>query len=816
MSDFHDVTPAQPCPGCGKSTWCAWGSDGYTVRCMRNSSPPGGYEKIKTNKDGGTVFRQIGAPRQNGHQPRSTKSRTNKRISFTDEFEKSVNAITAAQIEELAHDLGVKCESLKQIGVGWADEQFIKRHKVGWSGEGEYPTGAWVFPERDESGQIIGLCFRSKDGRKGTASGSKRGLTIPQGVDGFTGPTLLVEGPSDVAACLTMGIRAIGRPSNKGGVEMLTKHCADQDVVVVGENDTRVTKEGILRPGQEGAEHVARALANSWQRAVKATLPPKGTKDVRAWLNNSGADLDDQAACVMLGRDLLARLNASAKDASPEPPELKITVERDGKRTRATVKALLDDQIVFVDSFDLSSSKRRQDFAEAVSQRDSRVDAAEVSAKLLQHATKPKELDAPPKLKTRKDLVAELDAQTESLLDETPRELLNEARKLLQSPALLDTIVIDIAQIGVVGERELAATLYLIMTSRLLGKPLSGEVQGLSSSGKSFVIESVGKLMPAESLFVATDITANALYYLPNGKLIHRAVLAGERARGRTDDRAEATRALREMISSHKLSKAVPMKIDGKMETVLLQQDGPIAFIESTTQFDIFDEDANRMLPLATDDGADQTKQIVAAMAKNAAAASAPITAILARHHAMQRLLKRVKVTIPFAEQIAIHLTTNAPQIRRAFGHVLQMINVVALLHQYQRIDTPDELDHGTTILATLADYKIAYKVLGSPLGRSLGGALPPAVKNLGQRIIAHWGDQIFSTTDAIRFDGVVTSRGKMNEYLKKLLSAGTLNIIDDGRGNKPTTWQVIGDLPTDAARWLPHPSLLEGVQCQK
>ena len=50
------------------------------------------------------------------------------------------------------------------------------------------------------------------------------------------------------------------------------------------------------------------------------------------------------------------------------------------------------------------------------------------------------------------------------------------------------------------------------------------------------------------------------------------------------------------MVSAGRLSKLVPLKGENGMETVLIEQEGPISFVESTTLGEIFAEDDNRML----------------------------------------------------------------------------------------------------------------------------------------------------------------------------------------------------------------------------
>ena len=120
----------------------------------------------------------------------------------------------------------------------------------------------------------------------------------------------------------------------------------------------------------------------------------------------------------------------------------------------------------------------------------------------------------------------------------------------------------------VFGEHPLALACYLIMTSRLLPKPLAGIILGSSSSGKSFVPDTIAKLFPEEAKLLAHSMTPQALYYMAPGSMVHRAVVAGERSRVQDDGQAEATRALREMISDGMLRKAIPEKdVNGHMVT---------------------------------------------------------------------------------------------------------------------------------------------------------------------------------------------------------------------------------------------------------
>lgn len=98
----------------------------------------------------------------------------------------------------------------------------------------------------------------------------------------------------------------------------------------------------------------------------------------------------------------------------------------------------------------------------------------------------------------------------------------------------------------------------------------------------------------------------------------------------------------------------MPQKVGGKIVTDVIEQEGPIAYIETTTLTEIFDEDLNRCLLLHADEREQQTKNIVGRLANGYSGTIRPnVEAIIHRHHALQRTLQQRLVSVPFAEQLA-------------------------------------------------------------------------------------------------------------------------------------------------------------------
>lgn len=93
-------------------------------------------------------------------------------------------------------------------------------------------------------------------------------------------PVVVVEGGSDTAAVMSLGVVAVGRPSARGGLEYLATLCRGRDVVIIGENDQK--KDGSW-PGKFGAEKAATAL-DGIAKTVRIVFPPADRKDVRTWI----------------------------------------------------------------------------------------------------------------------------------------------------------------------------------------------------------------------------------------------------------------------------------------------------------------------------------------------------------------------------------------------------------------------------------------------------------------------------------------------------------------------------------------------------
>ena len=164
-----------------------------------------------------------------------------------------------AHLDGFAMSLGVDTEALRATGCAWA-------------------RNAWAFPMRDHNSSVIGIRLRGDDGNKWAIKGSHQGLFIPTEypycVD--DGTLYIVEGPTDLAAAMTIGLYSIGRPSCLGQETMVADYVRTKKVkrvVIISDNDT---------PGLAGARKLQEYLP---RRSCIWTTP---VKDVREYVQRGG------------------------------------------------------------------------------------------------------------------------------------------------------------------------------------------------------------------------------------------------------------------------------------------------------------------------------------------------------------------------------------------------------------------------------------------------------------------------------------------------------------------------------------------------
>ncbi len=305
------------------------------------------------------------------------------------------------------------------------------------------------------------------------------------------------------------------------------------------------------------------------------------------------------------------------------------------------------------------------------------------------------------------------------------------ALALLKSPDLLNHILEDFEQCGVVGEATNVLTGYLACVSRKLDIPLAVLIQSTSAAGKSALMEAVLDLMPEEERIQYSAMTGQSLFYLGESDLKHKILAIAEE-----EGVSEAAYALKLLQSQGELTIASTGKdlVSGKLITQEYRVEGPVMIFLTTTAIELDEELLNRCLVLTVNESREQTEAIQDRQrfeeTLEGLLASQTRSDILKRHRDAQRLLKSLKVVNPYADRLTF--LSDKTRTRRDHRKYLTLIRSIALLHQYQR--ETRQIVHGGKrveyIEVTLEDIETANRLAHEVLGRTLD-ELPPQTRRL-------------------------------------------------------------------------------------
>ena len=303
--------------------------------------------------------------------------------------------------------------------------------------------------------------------------------------------------------------------------------------------------------------------------------------------------------------------------------------------------------------------------------------------------------------------------------EETQKELSQEEREagneFLHSKDIYNQIVADMELSGYVGEEVNKKLTYLVAVSRLLPKPLSVYIQAGASSGKSYLLETLRKLLPPECVKAITSFSDQSLNYLKEEDFQDKVFIVGEAIHNEV---VEAQ--VRQMQSENELSRLVTLKDPktGELESREIRHKVRIAFMMSSTALYLNPENASRCLVLHVDESAEQTERVLKKQRhkrtfKGHLEEMHTIPEIIKKHRSAQRLLQKIPVFNPFAPYLTFPKIRTT--MRRAQEQFLILIDSSCLLRQMhkERVEKTDPAT-GKTVIGIecdIEDYRIAYEL---------------------------------------------------------------------------------------------------------
>jgi len=445
-------------------------------------------------------------------------------------------------------------------------------------------------------------------------------------------------------------------------------------------------------------------------------------------------------------------------------------------RLRVTVKVTRG-EVFHVDTLDLYASRSRAEFARRVAKAFG-VEASAAETALLALVVEAE--------KTSGEEKPGAAASGPPPMTDAERA---EAMTFLLRPDLLDQVARDIDALGYVGEGVTMRLLYLIAVSRKLdNEQLSAIVLSSSGAGKSGATEVIERLTPPEDVVLFTRLTPQSLYYTEPGFLDRKLVIIEERYGS-----MEADYSVRVLQSRKKLIAAAPVKDPqtGNIKTKVFTVEARAAFIEATTASSVNHENATRCFELTMDESAEQTQRIHERQrlmrTERGLELRREAEAIVRKHWNAQRLLQPLPVVIPYADKLTF--PSSWMRTRRDHARFLNLIEVSAFLHQYQR-----ERNAGGAIVASVADYAVAYALAGEVLKETLADLKKPLREALTRiQSLSLKGDGTVSRREIREALGVPDST--VRRWLSELVELEYLE-ADSGKQGKAVRYALTARAP--------------------
>jgi len=291
---------------------------------------------------------------------------------------------------------------------------------------------------------------------------------------------------------------------------------------------------------------------------------------------------------------------------------------------------------------------------------------------------------------------------------ELTQEEIEVGMKFLKSKDMFNEIVDDMTKLGYVGEDLNKQLLYLCASSRKLDDPINILIVSQSASGKSYLVDTVRKLIPNDEVIAVTSLSDQALNYIED--LSHKFLVFGEAVHNEVIEHQ-----IREMLSSKELTRLVTVKDDkqGKMVSKLIKKKVIVSSVMSTTNHKINPENASRYFLINADETKEQTKRIHDAQKlkytlERQFVKDTIVPEVIKKHHAAQRLLKKHIIVNDFAKHL--DFPDSAMRTRRDHDRFIDLIASICYLRQYQKeIKEKDNIEY---IECDLTDYEAAYNIM--------------------------------------------------------------------------------------------------------
>lgn len=351
---------------------------------------------------------------------------------------------------------------------------------------------------------------------------------------------------------------------------------------------------------------------------------------------------------------------------------------------------------------------------------------------------------------------------------------------------LMQTTMDDIGRTGIIGEPHNRLIMFLVFLSRITKEPLHIISFGASGSGKTYLQEKVGELVPEEDKLEITTLSGNALYYFKRDEIKHKLLLIED-----YDGASEVLYPLRELQSKQKITKTVSLKDSkGDIKTLTFTVEGPVCIAGCTTKEKLYEDNANRSLLLYIDSSDAQDDRIMDYQRRLSAGI---INRTEEEHYKaklknVQRIMKPLLVVNPYAPYLIIPKEVLKP--RRSNKLYIRFIELITLYHQHQR-EIKIDVSNQPYIETTLDDIAWANKLLKNILLRKSDELATPC-RSFFEYLKKHLQDKKEKSFKAkeIRLELKINA-SNLKRYLLELHNSGYIKVAG-GNKTKGYSYEVV------------------------
>jgi predicted transcriptional regulator len=275
----------------------------------------------------------------------------------------------------------------------------------------------------------------------------------------------------------------------------------------------------------------------------------------------------------------------------------------------------------------------------------------------------------------------------------------------------------------IAGEVNNAKLLYLVCTSRLFDRPMHAAIKGPSAAGKSEIRKRVLEFFPREAVLSFTMLSEKALLYFEQD-FCHMILSMGEAAG--SEEQQIQDYLLRELMSDGKLRYPVTVKTKDGLATHIIEKNGPVCFLVTTTKHALHHENETRMLSIEVDDSADQTSAVLLKIAETEGLNSKIRSEQYVQWQNFQRWLAlgNCRVVVPYASVLAKLVQPKSVRLRRDFTQMLMAIKAHVLLHRDHRFTNDDG-----ELSANMSDYAAVQELMSDLMAETSETKIKPSVQ---------------------------------------------------------------------------------------